>query len=80
MEFFRLHNGPTLKAFEALNGNAEALSSDLVALARRFDQNGREPVAVRSEYVEVPAVKADPPQLVVGARVDVGLLRSGPSA
>jgi SAM-dependent methyltransferase len=58
VEFFRLHYGPTLKAFEALNGNAEALSSDIVALARRFDQNGREPVAVRSEYVEVLAVKA----------------------
>jgi SAM-dependent methyltransferase len=58
VEFFRVHYGPTLKAFEALNGSADGLRSDLVALARRFDQNGQDPVAVRSEYVEVLAVKA----------------------
>jgi SAM-dependent methyltransferase len=59
VEFFRVHYGPTLKAFEALNGNAEALRSDLVALARHFDRNrGEGPVAVRSEYVEALAVKA----------------------
>jgi hypothetical protein len=58
VDFFRLHYGPTLKAFEALNGQGEALREDFVALARRFDRNGGRPVAVRGEYVEVVAVRA----------------------
>jgi hypothetical protein len=58
VDFFRLHYGPTLKAFEALNGDGVALRADLVALARRFDRNGGRPAAVRSEYVEVLAVRA----------------------
>jgi SAM-dependent methyltransferase len=58
VDFFRQHYGPTLKAFEALNERGSALYEDFVALARRFDRNDGGPVAVRSEYVEVLAVRA----------------------
>jgi SAM-dependent methyltransferase len=58
VDYFRRHYGPTLKAFEALNGRGTALYEDFVALASRFDRNGGRPVAVRSEYVEVLAVRA----------------------
>jgi SAM-dependent methyltransferase len=40
VSFFRTHYGPTLRAFEALAPQQrDALHSDMVALARRFDRN-----------------------------------------
>ena len=54
--FFRTWYGPTLKAFAALEGGArDALESDLVALARRFDRLGRDAVAIPATYTEAVA-------------------------
>jgi ubiquinone/menaquinone biosynthesis C-methylase UbiE len=58
VEFFRLHYGPTLKAFEALEpGRRGALGADLADLARRSDRNGRGAIASPAEYLEVLAVR-----------------------
>jgi len=58
VEFFRLHYGPTLKAFEALEPERrEALAADLADLARRSDRNGRGALAIPAEYLEVLAVR-----------------------
>ena len=55
--FFRTWYGPTLKAFAALEGGAQdALESDLVALARRFDRLGRDAVAIPATYTEAVAL------------------------
>jgi hypothetical protein len=35
VDFFRLHYGPTLRAFEALNGEGEALRADFGARVER---------------------------------------------
>jgi ubiquinone/menaquinone biosynthesis C-methylase UbiE len=54
--FFRTWYGPTVKAFEALEGSArDALDSDLVALARRFDRLGRDAIAIPATYTEAVA-------------------------
>jgi ubiquinone/menaquinone biosynthesis C-methylase UbiE len=54
--FFRTWYGPTLKAFATLEGGArDALESDLVALARRFDRLGRDAVAIPATYTEAVA-------------------------
>ena len=55
--FFRTWYGPTLKAFAALEGDArDALESDLVALARRFDRLGNDDaIAIPSTYIEAVA-------------------------
>ncbi len=56
VSFFRTWYGPTLKAFAALEGSArDALESDLVALARRFDRLGRDAVAIPATYTEAVA-------------------------
>jgi SAM-dependent methyltransferase len=58
VEFFRIHYGPTLKAFEALEPERrEALAADLADLARRSDRNGRGALAIPAEYLEVVAVR-----------------------
>jgi SAM-dependent methyltransferase len=58
VEFFRLHYGPTLKAFEALEPERrEALAADLADLARRSDRNGSGALAIPAEYLEVLAVR-----------------------
>jgi ubiquinone/menaquinone biosynthesis C-methylase UbiE len=55
---FRSWYGPTLKAFEALEGPAqEALEADLVALVRRFDRLGTDAVAIPATYTEAVAVR-----------------------
>ena len=56
--FFRTWYGPTLKAFAALEGDAqEALEQDLVALAARSDTNPGEPVAIPATYIEAIAIR-----------------------
>lgn len=57
--FFRRWYGPTLKAFAALEGAARnALETDLVALARRFDRLGSdEAIAIPATYIEAVAVR-----------------------
>lgn len=56
MEFFRRWYGPTLKAFEALEGDArDALERDLVALARRHDRLAGDAIAIPATYVEAVA-------------------------
>ena len=55
--FFRRWYGPTLKAFAALEGEArDALESDLVALARRYDRLGTDAVAIPAAYTEAVAI------------------------
>jgi SAM-dependent methyltransferase len=55
--FFRRWYGPTLKAFAALEGEARnALESDLVALARRYDRLGTDAVAIPAAYTEAVAI------------------------
>jgi ubiquinone/menaquinone biosynthesis C-methylase UbiE len=56
--FFRTWYGPTLKAFAALEGSArDALESDLVALAHRFDRLGGDAIAIPATYIEAVALK-----------------------
>lgn len=56
--FFRQWYGPTLKAFEALEGAArDALESDLVALARRCDRLGTDATAIPATYTEAVAIR-----------------------
>ena len=57
VEFFRAWYGPTLKAFAALEGAARnALETDLVALARRFDRLGTDAIAIPATYTESIAI------------------------
>ena len=57
VSFFRLWYGPTVKAFAALGDAArEALESDLVELARRFDRLGTDAIAIPATYVEAIAL------------------------
>jgi ubiquinone/menaquinone biosynthesis C-methylase UbiE len=59
VEFFRLHYGPTLKAFESLEpGGREALVADLEALAERRNRSRHGAFAVSAEYLEVVATRA----------------------
>ena len=57
--FFRRWYGPTLKAFAALEGDAQdALERDLVELARRHDRLGRpDAIAIPATYTEAVARK-----------------------
>ena len=56
--FFRRWYGPTLKAFAALEGDAQlALERDLVELARRFDRLGVDAIAIPATYTEGVAVR-----------------------
>jgi SAM-dependent methyltransferase len=54
--FFRANDGPTLKAFEALDANKHRpLYDDLVEIARRCDGSMNGSVRIRSEYLQVVA-------------------------
>jgi hypothetical protein len=56
VSFFRTWYGPTLKAFESLDADAqEALDRDLVALAGRHDRLGGDAIAIPATYLEVIA-------------------------
>jgi SAM-dependent methyltransferase len=57
VSFFREWYGPTLKAFAALDGEAQqALHRDLIELVRRFDRlGGAGAVAIPSTYIEAVA-------------------------
>ena len=57
--FFRRWYGPTVKAFAALDeAGQEALMSDLVALAERFDRLDDEgALAIPATYLEAVAVR-----------------------
>jgi SAM-dependent methyltransferase len=58
VEVFRRFYGPTLKAFEAVGAaGAPQLAAELEALAREWNRNGGEPIAIPGEYLEVVAVK-----------------------
>ena len=59
VDFFRTYYGPTLRAFESLDPpRREALRTDLLALARRYDRNGDAgPVAIAADYLETVIVR-----------------------
>ena len=55
--FFRRWYGPTLRAFVALEGPAQAaLEADLVALAHRFDRIGDGATAIPATYLQTVAI------------------------
>jgi len=57
-DFFRLHYGPTLKAFEALDeDHGKLLHADLAELAGRFNSATDGTAKIRSAYVEVLATR-----------------------
>ena len=59
LDIFRTFYGPLLKAFAALDAAGQAsLAGDLTDLLERFNQGGRETLAVPSEYLEVVATRA----------------------
>jgi SAM-dependent methyltransferase len=56
--FFRVWYGPTVKAFGALNDlAADALETDLIELARRYDRLGGGAIAVPATYTEAVATR-----------------------
>jgi ubiquinone/menaquinone biosynthesis C-methylase UbiE len=58
LDVFKTFYGPMLKAFAALDANAQAaLTCDLLALAGEFNRAGDGAMAVRSEYLEVVITK-----------------------
>jgi hypothetical protein len=55
---FKTFYGPMLKAFAALNANAQAaLTRDVLALVDEFNRAGDGTMAVPSEYLEVVITK-----------------------
>jgi len=54
VEFFATYYGPTLKAFEALGDDKDALRSDLEELAREWNRldDGEDAIAIPGEYLE----------------------------
>jgi ubiquinone/menaquinone biosynthesis C-methylase UbiE len=58
LDVFKTFYGPMLKAFAALNANAQAaLTRDLLALVDEFNRAGDGTMAVPSEYLEVVITK-----------------------
>ena len=57
-DYFKVHYGPTLKAFEALGDQGKALFDGMVELATRFNSATDGTLKVRSQYAEVIAVRA----------------------
>lgn len=58
LEIFRTYYGPVLKAFAALQPQAqEALESDLIKLMARFNRSGDGTLVVPSDYLEVIVTK-----------------------
>ena len=54
LEVFRTYYGPVLKAFAALEPDAQAaLQSDLLALIAQFNRSGDGTMVVPSEYLEI---------------------------
>jgi SAM-dependent methyltransferase len=54
LDIFRTYYGPVLKAFAALEPNAQsALADDLLALVKRFNRSGDRSMVVPSEYLEI---------------------------
>ncbi len=59
VDHFRAYYGPTRKAFDALDAaGQEALTNDLVDLARRWNRAGDEAASWPGAYLEVVAVRA----------------------
>jgi ubiquinone/menaquinone biosynthesis C-methylase UbiE len=56
-DYFREHYGPTLKAFEALGGDAKPLYDDLVELAARYNTATDGTAKIPSGYVQVLALR-----------------------
>jgi SAM-dependent methyltransferase len=58
LQVFRTYYGPMLKAFAALDAEGQArLAGDLTDLLWRFNQGGRDTLAVPGEYLEVVATR-----------------------
>jgi SAM-dependent methyltransferase len=58
LDVFKTFYGPMLKAFAALDANAQAaLTRDLLALAGEFNRAGDSAMVVRSEYLEIVVTK-----------------------
>ncbi len=57
-DFMRTHNGPTIKAFQALDATArENLTGELMDLTRRFNRSGDETMVVPADYLEIVATR-----------------------
>lgn len=57
-EFMRTHNGPTIRAFRALDATArENLAGELMDLTRRFNRSGDETMVVPADYLEIVATR-----------------------
>lgn len=58
LDVFRTYYGPLLKAFDALDAEAQAeLTSDLLALIGRFNRSGDGSMVVPSAYLEIVIVR-----------------------
>jgi ubiquinone/menaquinone biosynthesis C-methylase UbiE len=59
VDFFRTYYGPTLKAFDAVDGaGADALFSDLTDLVTRYAGTSDGPVAIPAAWLETVAIRA----------------------
>ena len=57
-DYMRTHNGPTIKAFQALDATArENLTGELMDLTRRFNRSGDETMVVSADYLEIVATR-----------------------
>ena len=58
VEFIRRYYGPTLKAFEALDGEGQRRqAADMEALVREHNVSGDDTVVFPSEYLEIVATR-----------------------
>jgi SAM-dependent methyltransferase len=58
VDYFRIHYGPTVKAFEAVGeAGADALFGDLVDLVGRYAGTGAGPVAIPATWLETVATR-----------------------
>ncbi len=59
LHVFKTYYGPVLKAFAALDVNAQtSLENDLIALIARFNRSGDESMVVPSDYLEIVVTRA----------------------
>lgn len=58
VEFMKRYFGPTIRAFERCGSRAEELQSEMVDLARRYNESGNETLLAAGDYLEVVAVRA----------------------
>jgi hypothetical protein len=58
LDVFRTYYGPVLKAFAALEADAQkALERDIIALVGQFNRSGDGTMVVPSDYLEIVVVR-----------------------